>query len=86
MAAAGCDVMPRRRSFGRRLEGGLLAEILSEVQYLTGRLQREAQMQQVCNDWKFAAMVIDRMCLWLFSIFTVVSTGAILLSAPHSFV
>jgi len=27
-------------------------------------------------------MVVDRLCLWLFSIFTVVSSGTILLSAP----
>jgi len=64
----------------------LLFDILVEVQYLTGRLSKEVETQQVCNDWKFAAMVIDRMCLWLFSIFTVISTGAILFSAPHTIV
>jgi len=64
-------------------ECSLLSEVLAEVQYMTGRVRRDAEMQQVCSDWKFAAMVIDRVCLWMFSFFTVVSTGAILLSAPN---
>jgi len=34
------------------------------------------------NDWRFAAMVVDRLCLCLFTVFTVVSTLTILLSAP----
>ena len=38
---------------------------------------------QVSHDWKFAAMVIDRMCLIVFTLFTVVATIAVLLSAPH---
>jgi len=64
------------------LECALLTDVLGEVRYLTGRMRQDADTQKVCSDWKFAAMVIDRLCLWLFSIFTVVSSGTILLSAP----
>jgi len=67
---------------GSDLECALLTDVLGEVRYLTGRMRHEADTQKVCSDWKFAAMVIDRLCLWLFSIFTVVSSGTILLSAP----
>ena len=35
------------------------------------------------NDWKFAAMVIDRMCLIIFTLFTIIATITVLLSAPH---
>jgi len=35
------------------------------------------------NDWKFAAMVLDRLCLITFTLFTFVATIAVLLSAPH---
>lgn len=59
-----------------------MTDVLGEVRYLTGRMRQDADTQKVCSDWKFAAMVIDRLCLWLFSIFTVVSSGTILLSAP----
>jgi len=65
------------------VECSLLADVLDEVRYLAGRVRHEAAIQQACSDWKFAAMVVDRLCLWMFSVFTLVSTGAILLSAPH---
>ncbi|VDN59065.1 unnamed protein product [Dracunculus medinensis] len=35
------------------------------------------------NDWKFAAMVVDRMCLFTFTLFIVISTCAIMFSSPH---
>ena len=38
--------------------------------------------QDEINDWRFAAMVVDRLCLCAFTIFTVVSTFTILFSAP----
>ena len=34
-------------------------------------------------DWKFAAMVLDRMCLFFFTTFTIVATCAVLAVAPH---
>ena len=34
-------------------------------------------------DWKFAAMVLDRMCLILFSLFTATATVTTLAVAPH---
>ncbi len=34
-------------------------------------------------DWKFVAMVVDRMCLIIFSAFIVGSTCGIMLSAPN---
>lgn len=62
-----------------------LRDILKELQFLTEKVKRDEQFEDDCNDWKFAAMVIDRLCLWLFTIFTTVSTCAILFSAPHLF-
>ena len=35
------------------------------------------------NDWKFAAMVLDRLCLITFTAFTVIATVAVLAAAPH---
>lgn len=34
-------------------------------------------------DWKFAAMVVDRVCLIVFSAFIVASTCGIMFSAPN---
>ena len=35
------------------------------------------------NDWKFAAMVLDRLCLITFTLFTIIATFAVLAAAPH---
>ena len=59
-------------------------DVLKEVQYLTGKLRKDTDHAQLCNDGKFAARVIDRRCLWMFFICALISTGAILLSAPHA--
>jgi nicotinic acetylcholine receptor len=58
-------------------------EILKELRIITEKIKQDEEFSNECNDWKFAAMVIDRLCLWCFTIFTIVSTLAILLSAPH---
>ena len=60
-----------------------LREILRELRYLTEKMKKDEEFEVHCNDWKFASMVIDRLCLWMFTIFTIVSTFAILFSAPH---
>lgn len=65
-------------------ECSLLMDVLREVRFLTKRVDSEGVRLEICNEWKFAAMVIDRVCLWMFTLFTVISTGAILCSAPHA--
>ena len=37
---------------------------------------------QVIEDWKFIAMVLDRLFLWLFTLACVLGTGGIILRAP----
>ena len=61
----------------------VLKDILKEVRFLAAKKKKDDEFEDQCNDWKFAAMVIDRLCLWMFTIFTIVSTFAILFSAPH---
>ncbi|XP_037079754.1 neuronal acetylcholine receptor subunit alpha-7-like isoform X5 [Pollicipes pollicipes] len=57
--------------------------ILRELRTVTDRLRQEDDEAVVTSDWKFAAMVVDRLCLIVFTLFTVVATVAVLLSAPH---
>ena len=61
----------------------LLQSILRELQYMTDKVKADDARSDLCSDWKFAAMVIDRLCLWLFTVFTFVSTVGIMLSAPN---
>jgi len=61
----------------------LLVDILEELRYLTDGVRADARKEEECNEWKYAAMVVDRLCLVMFTGFTVISTVAILFSAPH---
>lgn len=50
---------------------------------ICAQLAKEEREERVVTDWRFAAMVVDRACLILFSLFIVISTVCIMLSAPH---
>ncbi|KAJ8955313.1 hypothetical protein NQ318_003406, partial [Aromia moschata] len=57
--------------------------ILRELQFITNRMKKADEEAEVISDWKFAAMVVDRFCLIIFTMFTIIATVAVLLSAPH---
>lgn len=57
--------------------------ILKELKFITNRMKIHDEELEIISDWKFAAMVIDRFCLITFTAFTVITTIAVLLSAPH---
>ncbi|XP_053972332.1 neuronal acetylcholine receptor subunit alpha-7-like isoform X1 [Hylaeus volcanicus] len=57
--------------------------ILKEIKIITDQLKADELDTKVTNDWKFAAMVIDRMCLIIFTLFTIIATITVLLTAPH---
>jgi nicotinic acetylcholine receptor len=57
--------------------------ILKELKFITNRMKVHDEEEEIIGDWKFAAMVIDRFCLITFTAFTVITTIAVLLSAPH---
>ncbi|XP_043483930.1 neuronal acetylcholine receptor subunit alpha-7-like [Leptopilina heterotoma] len=60
-----------------------LVLILKEIKIITDQLKDDEINVKVTNDWKFAAMVIDRMCLIIFTLFTIIATITVLFSAPH---
>lgn len=60
-----------------------LSGILKELRVITEKIRTDEEESRVCNDWKFAAMVVDRICLILFTLFTIIATIAVLFSAPH---
>lgn len=57
--------------------------IMQELRFITNRLRREDDLSDIIGEWKFAAIVIDRLCLIVFSTFAIISTAVCLLSAPH---
>ncbi|KAK2811556.1 hypothetical protein Q5P01_000198 [Channa striata] len=60
-----------------------LNQILEEVRYIGRRFREQDEEETVCSEWKFAAAVIDRLCLVAFSLFTILCTIGILMSAPN---
>nr|AKU47860.1 nicotinic acetylcholine receptor subunit alpha7 [Tetranychus cinnabarinus] len=63
--------------------GKQLDDILNEIQYMTNRLRKEDQVIEILDDWKFAAIVIDRLCFVMFSTFSIISSSICFMSAPH---
>ena len=60
-----------------------LGQILKEIRVITEKLKDDAEAENAENDWKFAAMVLDRLCLWLFCLLSFFITVAIFAAAPH---
>ena len=57
--------------------------VLLEIRKITSKLKQDEEDNELKNEWKFAALVIDRLCLWVCLGTTLISTLAILCSAPH---
>ena len=58
-------------------------QILKELRFVTRRMREKDQDDLVISDWKFAAMVIDRFCLLGLTLYTILTTFILFLSAPH---
>uniref|UniRef100_A0A3P8VLQ4 Cholinergic receptor, nicotinic, alpha 7a (neuronal) n=1 Tax=Cynoglossus semilaevis TaxID=244447 RepID=A0A3P8VLQ4_CYNSE len=61
-----------------------LVKILEEVRYIARQFYDQDKDKLVSNDWKFAAAVLDRLCLVAFSIVTFLCTVVMLMSAPST--
>ena len=60
-----------------------LALILKELRLITETIKSSKEESLIVNDWKFAAIVLDRVCLLIFTVFTLVATLALFSTAPH---
>ena len=60
-----------------------LGLILKEIKVITDKIREGEDSSSIEGDWKFAAMVIDRLCLIVYTIFTILATIAVLWTAPH---
>ena len=70
-------------------DGGILSvknellAILNELRFITHKIKEDNEANEETNDWKFVAMVIDRLCIWVFSVYMIVATVAIFFSSPN---
>ncbi|XP_071476844.1 neuronal acetylcholine receptor subunit alpha-3-like [Diadema antillarum] len=56
--------------------------LLSALKYIKDNITYEDELDQSEEDWKFIALVIDRVLLWVFLIVAVVGTVVIFIQAP----
>ena len=57
-----------------------LAAVINELKSITHKIKEDSGATEEGNDCKFAAMVIDRLCLLVFSVYLAVATIAIFFS------
>ncbi|CAI9731353.1 acetylcholine receptor subunit beta-like 1 isoform X2 [Octopus vulgaris] len=55
------------------------------VKFITQHLKNEDEYESVLDDWKYIAMVLDRLLLYIFLAVTFGGTVGILMNAPHIF-
>ncbi|XP_055846269.1 acetylcholine receptor subunit alpha-like isoform X2 [Episyrphus balteatus] len=59
-----------------------LHKAMDGVTYIADQTRKEEESTRVKEDWKYVAMVLDRLFLWIFTIAVVVGTAGIILQAP----
>nr|ACF60609.1 nicotinic acetylcholine receptor non-alpha subunit [Ancylostoma caninum] len=58
---------------------------IDAIEYITDHLKQDEEYKMYRDDWKYVAMIIDRLLLYVFFGITVGGTCGILFSAPHVF-
>lgn len=61
-----------------------LKSAIEAITYIAEALQAEKDYEALKEDWQYVAMVVDRMFLWIFVIFTTVGTLAIFADASFN--
>uniref|UniRef100_A0A0K0D4B1 Neur_chan_memb domain-containing protein n=1 Tax=Angiostrongylus cantonensis TaxID=6313 RepID=A0A0K0D4B1_ANGCA len=60
-------------------------EAIDAIEYITEYLKQDEEYKMYRDEWKFVAMIIDRLLLYIFFGITAGGTCGILFSAPHVF-
>ena len=60
-----------------------LDSILNYLKYFSQKIKNNQKDEEESFEWQFAALVIDRLCIYLFSLATILATSLILLTSPN---
>ena len=77
-----CIIIERKMIINTKT-GKIYIFLSPQLRSITNRMKREEEERVYKNDWKFAAMVVDRICMIFFTLFTIVATIIVLGRAPH---
>ncbi|KAK7868866.1 hypothetical protein R5R35_014192 [Gryllus longicercus] len=78
-AAAAAEECRRARHWHHCPE---LHKAMDGVKFIADHTKREEDSTRVKEDWKYVAMVLDRLFLWIFTLAVLVGTAGIILQAP----
>ncbi|XP_002918392.1 neuronal acetylcholine receptor subunit beta-3 [Ailuropoda melanoleuca] len=70
----------RRVSEGEAVLVAFLEKAAESIRYISRHVKKQHVINQVVQDWKFVAQVLDRIFLWLFLVVSV--TGSVLIFTP----
>ncbi|KAL0134624.1 hypothetical protein PUN28_001434 [Cardiocondyla obscurior] len=59
-----------------------LYKAIEGIRFIADHTKREEDSTRVKEDWKYVAMVLDRLFLWIFTLAVIVGTAGIILQAP----
>ncbi|XP_049887117.1 acetylcholine receptor subunit alpha-like [Pectinophora gossypiella] len=59
-----------------------LHKAIDGINYIADQTRKEEESTRVKEDWKYVAMVLDRLFLWIFTLAVVVGSAGIILQAP----
>ncbi|XP_037327527.2 CHRNA7-FAM7A fusion protein-like [Pungitius pungitius] len=77
------STLPTATNGNANLQVPEISRILEEVHYIARRFREQDEGEAICSEWKFAAAVVDRLCLVAVSLFSIICTFTILMSAPN---
>ncbi|XP_070542900.1 neuronal acetylcholine receptor subunit alpha-2-like [Ptychodera flava] len=60
-------------------------EAVRSVKFIADHMRNEDDFNTMSEEWKYVAMVLDRIFLWIFLVVVICGTGIIILSAPNIF-
>ncbi|GMR54918.1 hypothetical protein PMAYCL1PPCAC_25113, partial [Pristionchus mayeri] len=72
------------REIGKAL-GDEALKAIDAIEYITEHLRNDNESKKQRDDWKYVALVIDRILLYTFFAVTTCGTAGIIFSAPHVF-
>lgn len=62
-----------------------LRDILSQLKTISNRVKKKEDEEQLIADWKFASRVLDRLFLYIFLLFILLSSCVIMMTVPDVF-
>nr|CAH7717349.1 unnamed protein product [Callosobruchus chinensis] len=65
-----------------KMEGHDMEKAIADSRFIAQHVRNKDSFESVAEDWKYVAMVLDRLFLWIFTVACIVGTGVIIFNAP----